>query len=531
VSYTRPDANERYTRIAFPVWMAALLALWLSLPAAAQTVTVRVTVLEVKALTNFDGADDPDWYARVFIDGTEFINEDTPETDDVEGEKHIFVDWKFSKDVDLSQGFVPVSLEIRDEDGLFKLDDDLADINPTPGKHLLDMTVDLAPCSVAGDKGGPCRQNLVSFSNDEDDEADGRAEVRFKIEVLNVPGLHVRCTHTPIWPQPGESVTLTAQALDGNLNAKTVDTVLIAREGLPDDSASNASSHSVTFTPGGDSFVYGCRATDPANDKFTDWRRVSIGLPPMGRAIPVLVNPGMLNGVDLVLVPDQDNYSGPGDPLFLEHAANVIYDAQGGVYSERVHLEHQNQINVYLAMDRGDAEAYDPSVPTCPHVPPSNLATDYMFAETFAIVHTDDFRDCARGDGVFSSEPPALSVDSLSKRTFVHEFGHRPFGLGDEYCNTRPGAQTGTCDGGYVTGTTGTFPNIFMDPFSCAQDAANEGFGMITCDSWMDDRGGGPWHTYDPVTNDMMFDNGDGQFLDVRRIDFFYSTCATGGCI
>ena len=49
-------------------------------------------------------------------------------------------------------------------------------------------------------------------------------------------------------------------------------------------------------------------------------------------------------------------------------------------------------------------------------------------------MHKDDFRDCAPGgQRLFSSEPTSIG-------TVLHETGHRPFGLADEYC----------CDGGYV---------------------------------------------------------------------------------
>jgi hypothetical protein len=508
--------------LAVPFVMAAFPTVVL-----AQNVTVRVTILEVKALTNMDGLDEADWFASVVIDGTEFDNEETPEVEDLEGNDHIFVNWEFSKTVDLSAGSVAVNIEIRDEDDFLKLADDLADINPQSGKATLDMSVDLAPCAAAGDVNGPCRLSLHSFSNN--DDADGRAEIRFKIEVLNAPGLLVRCTHVPIWPQPGEIVTLQVDALDGNLNLRTADTLAIVREDVPDDTQSSQASHSLTFTPAGDSFAYGCSASAAGNDVFSDWRRVLIGDPPSGRSIPVLLNEGNATGVDIVLVPDDDDYSGASDPTFLDHAADIVYDLLGGLYSEAVFLERQHQINVFLAMDNGDAEPFDSAIPSCPHVPPANIASDYLFAEAFGIIHADVFRNCARGDGVFSATPPKLLTDAQSKRVFVHELGHRPFGLADEYCNQRPGAKNDVCDGGYMA-QTAFFPNVFGDAATCAMDAASAGFGTVVCDEWIDDRGGGPWSTYDPVVNDLMFDNGVARFLDRRRILGFLDNCPMGGC-
>jgi len=514
--------------------VAALAAAVISPRAWAQNVTVRVTIQEVRALTNFDGLDEADWYATVFIDGTEFDNEDLPEAEDLEGNDHIFPDWSFQKSVPLSAGSVSVSIEIRDEDDFLKLSDDLADINPASGKAHLDLTVPFAPCAVGGDVIGPCRQGLVSFSNGPED-GDGRAEIRFKIEVLGVPGLHARCTHQPIWPQPGESVTLKVDALDGNLNLRSADLLGIDLDGAPDNTVANQESHTVTFTPTGGEFVYECRMMLGGDEVFSGGRRVLVGDPPPGeRAVPVLFNQDKAVSVDILLIPDQDSYSGTKDPLFLDHAANTVYDLLGGLYSERIFLERQHFLNVYLALDSGEAKPFDSAIGECEHVAPANLDPDYLFSDARGIIHSDLFvgllRDCARGsDKVFSANPPKLSNALTLKRVFVHELGHRPFGLADEYCNQRPGSKTLTCDGGYFQ--PAFFPNVFTDTGTCEADAASEGFGMVTCDEWIDDDGDGPFSTYDPAGNDLMNDNGDAQFLDLRRIEgVIDNDCVSGGC-
>ena len=51
-----------------------------------------------------------------------------------------------------------------------------------------------------------------------DNRGDGDAELRFRVEVdvpAATPGLAVRCTHSPLWPQPGDNVTIAVESLDG----------------------------------------------------------------------------------------------------------------------------------------------------------------------------------------------------------------------------------------------------------------------------------------------------------------------------
>lgn len=541
--------QARVCRHFFPLAIAMVIALsGLSLPSSAQNVTVRVTILEVKNLSVGDGLDEVDWYATVTIAGDEMDNEE--EANEDEGNDHLFPDWEFSKSIPLSDGSVDVNIEIRDEDDFLKAGDDLADINPFEGRASIDVAVELAPCrfvaprlvSVDGMSGpeeprniaGLCRAGFETFSNHEPDDGDGRALIRFKIEVLDTSGLLVRCTHTPLWPQPGDAVTLKVEALDKNVNLRTADTLELLRDGLADNTTSNKSSHALTYTPAGDAFVYGCRAIAGGDTVFSDWRRVMVGNPPAGeRAVRVLYNDAAGNqGVDILLVPDEQDYPGKaGDPQFLEHAASVIYDALGGFYSEPIFLERQHQLNFYLAMDSGDAMAYDGATNTCPHVPPANFGTAYSFAEAAGIIHTGSLRNCAnRGLKLFSGKAPML-LSGPARRVIIHEAGHQPFGLADEYCNTRTGSLGNKCDGGYNVATS-FFPNVFNpnSPVSCQQDATNETLDPNKCETWMDSKNNGPFSTYDPVRNDLMSDKGGARFLDRRRINGVFDNCPMGGC-
>jgi hypothetical protein len=255
--------------------------------------------------------------------------------------------------------------------------------------------------------------------------------------------------------------------------------------------------------------------------------------------VEVVLNTGTADGIDILLVPDEQDYpGGASSDSFREHAANVIYDALGGFYSEPVFLERQNQINFHLAMDSGNAKPYDPTTGKCPHVAPANRDTKYGFAESAGIIHTDttDFRNCASpGQRLFSATPPLLQ-SGTPRRVAIHEAGHRPFGLQDEYCNKRPNALNDSCDGGYSFQTQ-FFPNVFSASvmISCEDDLSMEKMqnpdeDLGSCETWTDDRSNGPFSTYDPVRNDLMNDRGRAQFLDRRRIEGVLDHCVMGGC-
>lgn len=521
----------------------------------AQTATVRVTIQEIDNISVGDGLlDEVDWYATVTIAGDEMDNED--EADEDEGNDHLFPDWLFSKSVPLSDGKVTVNIEIRDEDDFLKLADDLADINPFPGQASIDVTVELSPCQIVaprlvfvdGNSGptepanisGLCRASFDTWSENDPDDGDGRASIRFKIEVLeDDPSLLVRCSHSPLWPQPGDSVTLKAEAVDNNINLRTVDSLELLGDDFPNDTASNQSSHSLSFTPDGEDFVYECRATRDNTVVSSGERRVRIGSPPAGdRAVEVLFNTGTAQGIDILLVPDQQDYPGAAsNSTFQEHAASAIFDSLGGFYSEPVFLERQFQLNFYLAMDPGDAMEFDGKTGDCPHVAPANFATEFTFADGAGILHTGDFRNCAnRGQKLFSAKPPLL-LSGPQRRVILHEAGHVPFGLADEYCNTRAGSLGKNCDGGYGFPTQ-FFPNVFSASImvTCMDDATEErdvnmqSVDPAWCEQWFDDKGNGPFFTYDPVRNDLMSDKGGARFLDRRRIEGVLDNCPMGGC-
>ncbi|MCS7158705.1 MAG: hypothetical protein N0A16_13410 [Blastocatellia bacterium] len=464
-------------------------------------VTVRVVI---ERLEGEEFGENPDFYAVITIDGEALNNK--AENDRWEDKYNISPNWEFSKRVDLARGSIPITVEIWDEDGFSRFEDDHVDINPNRSKRNLGLTVNLRPCSVAGDISGGCDLALTSNGTGEE-----RAMIRFRIVVEAppiAPGLRVSCIHNPIWPQATDRITFTANALDGALFPRSAYTIEIWVNDrfTPARRCIDSANCTVTLGPFSGTVSYGCRVLDEGLEVWSGWRVVQIGNPSRGRAVPIIFTGGRSSRIDIVFIPDRDNYSGANDPRFLNDVRSVIENAY---YREDLFLSNQDKFNFWIALDMGDAE------PDCEHEPPGNWDDAYTFADVGALVHTDMFRDCAPGGmRVFSSEPTEL-------RTFIHETGHVPFGLADEYC----------CDGGYFQQEV--FPNVYEEPEDCRADASSFGRTAAACrefeeviDWWFDQD----WSVSDPATNDLMVDNGMPQAADVRRINYIFDECRRARC-
>jgi hypothetical protein len=483
--------------------------------AAELQMTVRVTV---ERIAGHDFGEDPDFYAYVEIAGEAFNNEDTPATDPFEDTYTIEPNWEFSKQVPLSSGTVPVYIEIRDEDGFLRFDDDPADVDPDgddpddptdnddDSDQSLSFDLTLSPCALSGDVNGGCGVYNVSGTPEES------ADLRFHVEVTeppSAPGLNVRCMHSPLWPQPGDTVTVTLEALDGALNPKLPDTIEIwvNDQAAPAESRAGQQIMTHTFTapdtPG--SVSYGCRVVDEGVPIFTGWRSVVVGPLADAAALPVLYTGSTYSRVDVVFVGDQDDYMGANDPNFLADIEDVIATSY---YSYLPYSTHQDAWNFWIAVNTGNAISSENG---CGHTAPNGLG----WADSVAIIHAEDFRDCAPGgENLFSSEP--VSFDTIR-----HETGHRPFGLADEYPD----------DGGYYQ--QDIYPNLYEEPEDCAEDAPNLGYTASDCrefeetvENWDDFD----WSVSDPETDDLMNDKGSAQAADMRRINWYFAECASAKC-
>jgi hypothetical protein len=503
----------RLRRLPLPPLLATLLlSLLMAAPASSQALSVQVK-LTIERIQGHDFGEDPDFYAYVDIDGHVRNNEDTEESDPFEDDYTIEPNWEFSALVPVSKASAHIYLEIRDEDGGLRLDDDQADLDPKPNDASIDIDVQLATCLVTGDNTGPCIDSFTSEGT-----GDERANIRYRVEVsepASAPGQHIRCTHTPLWPQPGETVTIRAEALDGALQPKTLnDTVEIW---LNDRNAPAATAISDTVThafTAQENFSYGCRAVDGGSPIFTGWRITQVGMPADGIAVPVVYTGPRASSIDLVFIGDEDHYPGGANHDGLQmDVATVIADAY---YDFDVFLDHQDQMNFWVAFATGDAED---SADGCDHEAPG-----VSWADTGVLLHRNGagFRNCAPGgEDLFSASPTGIS-------TVRHETGHRPFGLADEYC---PNRIDGKCDGGYFEADP--YPNVYAEPEECVADAPNLGRTAADCREWTEDVenwADSDWSKSDPGGDDLMEYNGAAQGADRRRINWLFDECRGARC-
>jgi hypothetical protein len=509
--------------------MALLVSLFLMVgvePAAAAELDVRVTVERVREVTGFGFGDTPDFYAVVSIDGETFDNKNTPEQDEQEGDDDITPNWQFTRAVDDSAGTIPIAIAIFEEDGFLRGDDEHADISPG-GNSDLDFGLTLAPCALAGEITADCGTSLVTVGTDDDDVA----EVTFRVDVdepTSAPGLQVRCIHAPVWPQPGEPVTITARALTGDLQPKFADDIEIW---VDDRTAPVATAHqtvdaSATVGPfGGSQFSYGCRVRDDGLVAFTGWRTVGVG-PQPGSAAPVSITGPTSSRLDVVFVADRSAYVSATDPGFLSDVRDAIFNAfyarspfnptdSGNAPGDfAVLLSNQDKFNFWIANEQGLADGSG----GCDHQGPRVSSADAL-----VLLHGRSLRNC------FNPDTRIFSSFASNNGTLLHESGHGLFGLADEYC----------CDGGYWQADTN--PNIYLKRLPptpplrlrCDEDAPALGRTAADCREFTEDVPfwfDTDWTTSEPATDDLMADRGKPNAADLRRIDAVFAECLNAGC-
>jgi hypothetical protein len=327
--------------------------------------------------------------------------------------------------------------------------------------------------------------------------------------------LAIRCLHDPLWPAPDATVSVDAELLNATtMTPLTADAIEVWVDGALDTSRAGVSTlrTAIGSFPRG-SFAYGCFARRNGTTVFSGWRRAAIGLPEGGASepVPILLNGPQRNHVDFTFVPDVDDYTGAADPAFQSEIRSLLLN---GWFSRRLFLERQRDLNFWLAPDTGDAVNPDGAPATiCTTTPPAGLDSRYLFSEALALIHRSDVCRDSAGSRLFSSEPTSFG-------TVVHESGHRPFGLADEYDG----------DGGYFE--TDTFPNVFRMQATCDADALTVAGALSPCRTITETRGTltRSWFTSDPAAGDLMVDNQITRPLDERRILMLLDRCRTGSC-
>ncbi|HKP56661.1 MAG TPA: hypothetical protein VJV78_08075 [Polyangiales bacterium] len=485
--------------------------------ARAQQVEVTLTIQTLGWSDCTDLADPPDIYHRVFIDGVQHVS--PPSTSNFSFDTGL--DIQFSQSVDFSKGTIPIQVIQQDDDDQpwpFDNDDDTCKIS-TNGSTL-ELQLNMATCVISGEANGNCGATITIEDNSID------MHFAFKVEVQEpaaAPGLNVRCIHDPIWPQPGDTVTISAESLDGALAPRIANAVEIwvTSRAAPAISTPGTMANFVIPAAAGDSFQYGCRVVQGANVAWTGWRTVAVGAPPAlvdgfdGR-IPVMFTGPRPSSLDFVFYHDHASYPAHTAPAFLNDVRSVIHDT---FQTDEIFLKNQHAMNFWIAPNGGNADD------GCE----MDVSGEAAWEDNRTVLHTDNIRDCSlRDDRVATGNANA-------PLTIKHEVGHVPFGLADEYC----------CDGGYFQ--TPLFSNLYFERDQdstifpgCIQDAVKVGRAENACrafeetvDWWFDTE----WWTSDPGdttpgfnNDDLMNDNGPRQILDTRQMDFVFGACTSAGC-
>jgi hypothetical protein len=311
------------------------------------------------------------------------------------------------------------------------------------------------------------------------------------------PNLTVECSNSPLSPQAEQKVNIIASALSGTAQAElSVDSIEIFLNNnmtIPVATVRNNSTLDYTFGAPTDSplITYSCRAVDDGISVFSGWKTMRVET----RAVPIGYNNKTNISLDILYVADKDSYSGSADPNFLADVekANQILN------NETIFSINKGKINFWIAQDVGDAKG------ECIVESPANWDSAYSFAEVGIVLHRDDsIRDCALlgSEELFTAN---MAVPARANITLLHEIGHRPFGLADEYEG----------EGGYFI--TNPFPNIFALEQLCREDELSRERECRTIAGIERE-----YFTSDTVPEDLMADNLKMQMLDERRIQWWF---------
>ena len=502
------------------VMVAALVHPRSSVSADGLQMTASVTIERVTSIEDMEGpfGGDEDFYAVVAIDGVDRGASEVEEND-----PDIWPDWRFELDVDASSGTVPIHIEIWESDGGIRGDDDHADIRRGPGNDL-DLVLDVTNCAIRGDVVGNCEESLTSRG-----QGDNATFVQFRIE-LKEPAftgeLGPRCLVDPIWPQPGEKVTIKLEPYDDENTRHQADRLEIWVDETPGtidvtapaDSRDNSQllEYEFTLDTQPDSFAYGCRIVKNGLPAWTGWRFVSVGeAHTVDNAVPISYGGARSGRIDIVFIADSQAFSSSHDPLFLQRGVTAGINT---LWRHGIFLRNQDMFNFWISLDGGVADEGGDG--NCEH-----RASKPSWTDSGVIVHNqpaDQFTNCAK------RSKHLLSTTTQNMLVLPHEIGHTPFGLADEREN---GAKWETEDA----------PNVYDDLSGCEADAPNIGRVAEDCrwipgdwfESWdfWDDN----WYTSDPALNDMMV--GDSNLadnvwhaLDLRRIEWYFDECRGGRC-
>lgn len=283
-------------------------------------------------------------------------------------------------------------------------------------------------------------------------------------------GLRVRCLHSPLYPQDGDSLAVTAQALDRDGVPVVVDAVEIYindRDAPVLTEPGTDSEVTATLNVIGEEMFYGCRALRGSEDAFSRYVTVDVGEPndPNFPAIAVLNHGEMAEKIDLVFFPELDSYpEGPLSEDFLNNLHQVIRE---GLFEIPWFVRWQYVLNIWIATEGADVipRALPDGSPLCAADKPPGYARKYSFGDAIGIIHQENCRDAAIPLWPFTTQ-----FDENDLQVVAHEIGHKAFSLADEYVTSPT-----------VRFSTPPKPNLFPTLVSCRFAAEERGKNPDDC--------------------------------------------------
>jgi hypothetical protein len=250
------------------------------------------------------------------------------------------------------------------------------------------------------------------------------------------------------------------------------------------------------------------RAVDPQNRTSSETYSFASGdYPWPNDPIPIRVKGGTADKLDVVFIPDTD--------ITVANFRSQLDEVIEDLYFKYSNIKFWRGLyNFYYSGQQGNYEEL------CNFTNPSNMAQLTAIADTVAILHSADLRDCRSGT-LMSSE---IDYD----KTLIHETGHALFNLKDEYC----------CDSSYSQ--QGCVPNLYSSLANCQGDATNVGYPSSNCTKLTKGADSVNFWRIDPTTPSPGCIMGPSQHSDSasdfqkacsRRLGWRYGKCLNGQCM
>jgi hypothetical protein len=505
-------------------------AFTLASPAEAAKVQASVVIDKVKTLDCLDsrpfplGCGEADYYAKMsFVSATgQIFNCDRTGT--ISDDDEITPGWACNFGGNPAHPIldVPATLivEIWDDDSFLRDDDDLADIAPGAARAL---HVDLTP-------------GVHSITSQ---GGDSRVELRVFVDELvdPPPVLQIQAEHYPLIPVTGDTVKITANAMDGDHCARDVGRIEIwvandaeyrsrtepAAPAFTCDGEDECEFSPAGLTDARGFFAYRAAYIEGDRRVETPWRVAfvadaeELANPPAGAyPIGVVSSPFGVARTDRNL--DISFHRGSGFDLgddagrtafsdTLRTHIRTLWGLGAGACKSKSSssrmpssvLDHQEQVSFWLSPRLVNVKKEQGGLGLCEW-----SLRPVRFAEVNGVVHTTSCRDNAPG-GSFSSKSGSVSW---------HELHHAAYGLADEYC----------CDGGYFQEEP--FPNLYDDLDDCQEDPLSGG----ACAKLSKTLPNGTvetkdWFRFDR-TPDVMINNSVENPEEFRRADWYFGELA-----